>query len=193
MKNPSDKRVVKTRKLIIDTFKKMIIEMDYEDITIKELASRANINRKTFYSHFECIEDIVNELTEEIADKVIDNMRKIGFFKYPSISPFTKAFVMTVSENVELYKKIIVANSYRFFSRNVKDIIKVELEQNALKDKITCSEDELDLCCEYISSGIAKIFKLWFENQRGISRDRISELAGDLVFHGFSSVLKSAK
>ena len=42
MKNPTDKRVVKTRKLIIETFKEMIIEMDYNEITIKELADRVD-------------------------------------------------------------------------------------------------------------------------------------------------------
>lgn len=190
MKNPNDKRVIKTRKLIIDTFKEMIIEMDYQDITIKELAARANINRKTFYSHFECIEDIVNELTDAIADNLLKNMHKVGVFKYPSISPITKAFVMTMQEDSNLYKKIIVANSYKFFSRNVKNIVKEELEKHALSDKITCSPNELDFCSEYISSGLAKIYKMWFEDNRGISEERMTALVGNMVYYGFSSVLK---
>ena len=44
-----DLRVVKTKEIIRNTFKNMILEMDYDYITIKELTERAKINRKTFY------------------------------------------------------------------------------------------------------------------------------------------------
>ena len=46
-KKKEDLRVRKTKKAIRDAFEEMICEMDYEQITIKELAARAQINRKT--------------------------------------------------------------------------------------------------------------------------------------------------
>ncbi len=191
MKNPADKRVVKTRRLIIDTFKSMIIEMDYEKITIKELASRANINRKTFYSHFDCIDEIINMLSEEVAEILIENLKKIGMFKYPSIAPFVKALNLTLDEDFELYRRVIMANSYKFFSRNVKNIVKIQVERSQLAEKITCTQTELDFCAEYLASGLAKIYKMWFEDSKGITKERFSELVGTMVFSGFSALLKS--
>ena len=93
MKNPNDKRVIKTRKLIIETFKSMIIEMEYSEITIKNLAERANINRKTFYAHFECIEDVLDELSEEIADILYKNMMNKRKQRYADE-------VLTLSESI---------------------------------------------------------------------------------------------
>lgn len=43
-----DLRVKKTKAAIRNAFKDMICEMDYDQITIKELAYRAQINRKHF-------------------------------------------------------------------------------------------------------------------------------------------------
>ena len=43
-----DLRVIRTKEAIRKTFEKIICEMDYEQITIKELTERARINRKTF-------------------------------------------------------------------------------------------------------------------------------------------------
>ena len=43
-----DLRVIRTREAIRKTFEEMICEMDYEQISIKELTERARINRKTF-------------------------------------------------------------------------------------------------------------------------------------------------
>ena len=190
MKNPTDKRVVKTRKLIIETFKEMIIEMDYNEITIKELADRANINRKTFYAHFECIEDILAELIEQIAEKLLEHLEKAGVFSSPSVEVFVKAMELTLNENLELYKKLIVANSYRFFLRNVKDIIKKSINNAGLTNAVDCNPVELDFICEFIASGLAKIYKMWLEDPKGVMQERIGELAGKITFYGFGAFIK---
>lgn len=44
----NDLRYIKTENLIQHTFCDMLREMDYSQITIKELTDRAMINRKTF-------------------------------------------------------------------------------------------------------------------------------------------------
>lgn len=191
MKNPNDKRVVKTKKLIIDTFKEMIIEMEYEDITIKELAERANINRKTFYAHFECIEDILADFAKTIADKLLSNLEKVGVLKTPSIELFTEAVNITLNDNFQLYKKLIVAGSYRFITRNIKDIVKNAINQMDFTQTIDCTTDELDLCCEFVASGLAKIYKLWLENNNSISQQRIAELAGKMTFLGLNALVKT--
>ena len=54
-----DRRVERTRNAIINAFKEMIVEKEFKEITIKELAERANINRKTFYLHYESMEEIL--------------------------------------------------------------------------------------------------------------------------------------
>ena len=190
MKNPTDKRVVKTRKLIIETFKEMIIEMDYNEITIKELADRANINRKTFYAHFECIEDILAELIEQIAEKLLEHLENAGVFSHPSVEVFVKAMELTLNENLELYKKLIVANSYRFFLRNVKDIIKKSINNAGLTNAVDCNPVELDFICEFIASGLAKIYKMWLEDPKGVTQERIGELAGKITFYGFGAFIK---
>ena len=58
MRNKVDLRVLKTEEAIKRTFKEMLLEMPYEKITIKELCERAIINRKTFYLHYNSIEDV---------------------------------------------------------------------------------------------------------------------------------------
>ncbi|MBO5286215.1 MAG: TetR/AcrR family transcriptional regulator [Clostridia bacterium] len=190
MKNPNDKRVIKTRKLIIETFKEMIIEMDYNEITIKELADRANINRKTFYAHFECIEDILAELIELVSERFISNLESAGVFTTPTVEMCVKAIDLTLNENRDLYKKLIVANSYRFFLRSVKDTIKQTVYKLNLSNFVECNPVELDFISEFIASGLAKIYKMWLEDNKGISQERIGELAGRVCFYGFNSFIK---
>ena len=70
--NSQDIRVQKTKKAIQDALFSLLNEKPINKITIKELADTANVNRKTFYAHYNSIEGIVNE----IEDELIVNLRE---------------------------------------------------------------------------------------------------------------------
>ena len=56
MRKPQDDlRYQKTERLIQQTFRELMGEMDYLQISIQKLADRAQINRKTFYLHYSSI------------------------------------------------------------------------------------------------------------------------------------------
>ena len=44
-----DKRVYKTKKAIIDAMLELILQYDFNKITVKMITDKANIGRKTFY------------------------------------------------------------------------------------------------------------------------------------------------
>ncbi len=66
-----DLRVQRTKEFIRKTFEEMICEMDYEQISVKELAQRAKINRKTFYLHYNTLDDLLLEIQNELAQNFI--------------------------------------------------------------------------------------------------------------------------
>ena len=51
--NTKDKRVIKTRKAIIGATIQLMGTKRIEQITVKEIADTALINRKTFYTHYD--------------------------------------------------------------------------------------------------------------------------------------------
>ncbi|WP_458464016.1 TetR/AcrR family transcriptional regulator [Paenibacillus sp.] len=67
-----DRRVLKTRKAIIEAFVGLLEEQDFEQITINDIADRANVNRGTIYLHYadkfdlldQCIETYLQHLLE---------------------------------------------------------------------------------------------------------------------------------
>ena len=50
----------------------MFLDLDYEKITVKELCEKAMINRRTFYLHYESIDDILNEVLSEMANDFLE-------------------------------------------------------------------------------------------------------------------------
>lgn len=51
--NSSDPRVKRTRQLLQKTLTDLMHEKSFEDISVQEIAARAEVNRATFYDHFE--------------------------------------------------------------------------------------------------------------------------------------------
>lgn len=68
----NDLRVERTRRAIQQAFHEMVNE-GAKRITVKELAERAGINRKTFYLHYDSIEALYSEELERILDDYFDN------------------------------------------------------------------------------------------------------------------------
>src|SRR5471030_1141297 len=75
-----DRRIGKTQKSIRDALMNLLEEKDVSQITIKELAENANINRKTFYMHFSSIDDIFDKIENEIIEKFLLILDKCNFF-----------------------------------------------------------------------------------------------------------------
>lgn len=48
-----DPRVKRTRSLILDAFEELLAEQNFESISVQDVTSRAQINRATFYAHFQ--------------------------------------------------------------------------------------------------------------------------------------------
>ena len=67
-----DLRVQKTIEAIRSVFEQMICEMDYHEMTVKELCERAKINKKTFYRYYPTMDDLLLELQMEISSEYIE-------------------------------------------------------------------------------------------------------------------------
>lgn len=62
----TDPRILRTRKLIMDSFIALSSKKEFKDITIKDITTEAMINRATFYYHFEDIYDLLDKALSEV-------------------------------------------------------------------------------------------------------------------------------
>jgi len=65
-----DRRIRKTKQQIRYAFVELVNEIGLNSITVSNLAERADINRGTFYLHYENIEDLVDKLQSNIVDSL---------------------------------------------------------------------------------------------------------------------------
>ena len=114
MERKTDLRVLKTRNAIKSVFKKMILEREAADISIKELTERAMIRRKTFYLHYTCIGALYEDLLSELAEDYFAAIDQV-----PADAPFTevnRAFFEFMAAQEPYMEKLVCDPSYREFA-----------------------------------------------------------------------------
>lgn len=69
-----DLRIKKTNRAIRSAFYELIKEKPMEKITVREIAERAEINKTTFYAHYETVYDLVDQLEQEAVAEILKEM-----------------------------------------------------------------------------------------------------------------------
>ncbi len=62
-----DRRVKKTKKQLRQALMDLMTEKPSKSISVRELAERADINRGTFYIHYQDVNDLLQRLEDEMA------------------------------------------------------------------------------------------------------------------------------
>ncbi len=65
-KNVPDRRVQRTRRMLLDALLELILEKGYEAVTVQDVIDRADVGRSTFYAHFQDKEHLLLSGSEKM-------------------------------------------------------------------------------------------------------------------------------
>lgn len=180
-----DLRVRRTKDSIRKTFEEMICEMDYDKITIKELTQRANINRKTFYLHYNTIDDLLRELQNEMAQSFI--RRTKGMERPGDMDRITQEFFLYNEELGKLGERLVCSGSYHYISRKItNEIMSATWQRDAEIHHLNPYIQNIIMA--YVSNCSLDIYRQWVADDRKIPLDEIIQIATKLVCNGLNGL-----
>lgn len=178
-KNKNYKRI---DKIIIETFISLCETESYENISISTLCEKADINRTTFYNHFngiwEIIEVIENEIIEKL-DKVLESFRYREFVQnpYPVLSKLNDI----INEKTEYYHRLFDLSASRFFLDKTKDVfIKKILEDTDIPTSFAKSNRGKAIVSIFIG-GLISVYSDWFNNEIECSLEEITQFLVEYI------------
>ena len=84
-----DKRILKTKKILKQTFMDMLSKKSFEKITVKSICENADISRITFYSHYDDKYDLVSDISEDLLNSAQKEYQKLQSENNPQKDPIT--------------------------------------------------------------------------------------------------------
>ena len=180
-----DLRIQRTREAIRTTFEDMICEMDYEQISIKELAQRARINRKTFYLHYNTLDDLLREIQNEMAQNFIK--RTQGLERPRDMDKITREFFLCSEELGKLGERITCSGNYKYISRKITNDI---MNQTWKTDSRSSSVNPYiqNVVMTYVAQSTLEIYKQWIADGKKIPIEDIINIATQLICNGVNGL-----
>ncbi len=182
-----DLRVKKTREAIHNAFKAMICEMDYDQITIKELTQRAQVNRKTFYLHYTDLDDLLEELQEEIAENFIS--RKVSYSSMKDIRDLIRLFFEHATNMPLLHERLMCSGSYYPVWEEINKRI-MDYRRKTNRGVFGMNEYSENLVFAYYGANSTLLYRQWVADGKKLPIEELIEIATKLICNGMSSVVK---
>lgn len=185
----ADRRVLRTKKNIRQTFLQLLSEKSLTQLTVKELSEQADINRKTFYMYYSNIEEILSELEDELVQKLVLVFEKELFDRevFDSYS-FFENLNLAIQGDIELYRTLNHADLLPHLILRAKNAL-IDVFFRKYNIPADSDNERYILYAEYAASGILSMYTKWFSNDFHMSLEELTKTAAEITLYGFQHLI----
>lgn len=189
----TDRRVIKTKRAIRNAFAKLLSKKDINEITIKDIADVADINRKTVYNYYGGFYQIIEEIENEIITSLNDLITGLDFAKVMK-EPYIlfEALKKLVGEDIEFYGPLLKMNGNANLVAKIIGTLKAKIKE-VFASQMKIDGETLDITVDYVVSGMISVFQTWFNMNNPYSIEKVSDVVGVLVFNGVNGLVEGHK
>lgn len=174
---------LKTKHALCDSLKKIMKQKPFSKITVSELIKDCNVNRKTFYYHFEDIYGLLKWMLEQEAFEVV---RQFDFITdYKDVFNFVVDYVYNNSYFLNcIYDSVGRDELKRFFYQDFIGIVEKIISDCAYDLDVDLSPDFKQFLCDFYTEAVAGMLIDLFQNPEKCDRAK--------MYDYFSVILESS-
>ena len=184
----TDRRVRKTKKLLLEGLMTLMQEKDIRDISVKELSDLADINRGTFYLHYRDVYDMLAQVEDsvfqefnEILDKNFDPQKEAALCQV-----LTDIFTF-LDHNRLIARTLLGPHGDLAFVNRMKAIVRLRLLR--LPGESAPPAEDFDYYYAFITSGCIGLIQSWLNREEPEPPVRMAALVGKMILQGLSPML----
>lgn len=177
--NKLDRRVKYTRNMLKNALVQLMKQQHISTISVKALCELADINRSTFYAHYNDQYDLLHQVEQEVMDNVRRYLKKVmteGFDIKAPVIVLTCIFEYA-KENSELFQVLLSENSDHVFQKDVIELSQIVSTRN--NDSL--DERTKEYITEFRTAGCISISQKWLKDGTVESPEEMSDLIGRLM------------
>lgn len=169
MEKHKDRRITKTKHLLCESLLSLLDSTPMNQITVKELCDKADINRNTFYYHFECIDDLLFEIIHNFKQQILSL-----FSSVTDTHQYALELCHLYKQNAHLILVLLNGNVNVSFIYQLLDLNYIPT-YNALSQKHS-NETLISLMSTYIQVSTFTIISEWLKSGYSISEEEIATI-----------------
>ena len=171
-----DPRAARTRILIQEAFLSLASEKSFETITVKDIVERANVNRSTFYAHFDDKYTLLDQLLSEAFTSDISSKFQSDVQLNEDTLKAVIVALCNYHEDINTHCNKIYKSVSSFMDNKIQhklqELMALMLTNTANFDII--EQENLNLLSIMISASIYGATSYWYNQDKRISAKELS-------------------
>ncbi len=164
---------------------------DFEYITVKEICSKAGVNRSTFYLHYETIGDLLSESVDYMnqeflkyfpqnEERVTEHIRETELSKLYLITPeYLTPYLQYIKDNRKLFQTTLKKSNTLRMSDSFEDLFMYVI--NPIMERFQVQETERRYVIQFYIGAFMAVIEEWLKNECVDEIDFIIKIVTDLV------------
>ncbi|MGI6030263.1 MAG: TetR/AcrR family transcriptional regulator [Eubacteriales bacterium] len=179
---PKDRRIRRTRKLLKQSLAEWMQEKDFQNITVKDIADRADLNRGTFYLHYtdpyDLLEKLENDTLEDFQAMIDAHRTQV---RGGTLLPVLQPTIAYIQENSTICRCLFCNTASRSFLEKFQSLI-LRNGVAFLQERYPSVEHVDDpYLFSFISYGLVGLLQQWFQTHMALPQSDLVVLADDLI------------
>ena len=171
--------MIRTKEIIRDAFWELLEEKPYNKITVQDIVNRCQVNRNTFYYHFEDKYDLVNWYFQSGITRFL-----VELSAYSSWNALLAALETYFLENKVFYCNALAYNGQNSLQQYMFDYLCSIFAQNARELKADIPAEEAAKIGQFFSGAMMGVLIPWvFGGMKSNTLAAVSDLAIPLFNH----------
>lgn len=180
-----DRRVRRTKKLLIQGLTELMAEKPVQDITVRELADRVDVNRGTFYLYYRDIFDMLTQIEQELFDKfdriMVSHRDDVVISQ---TQPFLCDLFAFIQENQEMCRTLLGEHGDMSFLQRLNGVVQEKCFADWQRLHFPCTQEEFIYRYDFVVFGCIGLIRTWLSRHCTEPADAMAALANEMIRRG---------
>ena len=155
-------------------------------MTVKAIADRANINRNTFYLHYESTDDVLREIQAEHSEEYIERVKNLTYTE--NLGQLVREFFEYNEAQDDFFKRVTCDSRFDYIREGMQKKVSAHTHEKskALQEKNAYVQNVV----RAYTTTVLALYRQWVADGRKIPMDEMITLATTLLEKGMSGFQK---
>ena len=184
-KGENTRSVRNTKKRLYESLMKLVGKKPLNQVTVKEITEDADVNRSTFYFHYQD----VGSMVVEMEDKFLQDFSVALTALEQKSHDFIAILVRCLENHRDLCRLLLGSNGDMAFVEKMKAIV-AEKCSKIWKDAVPELTDvEASAMDTFLIGGVMSTLQTWILSERRVPAKEITDILNRLIFDGICPVI----
>lgn len=194
MPKMEDRRVRRTRRMLSEALMALVVEKEYETITIQEIAEQADLNRATFYLHYGNKEELLIASLEAQFDQLVATFSEVSaerpIWEEQSHMALTFAHV---AEHAAVYKVILSERGMGYIINRIINYLADECTQKlcASLPPQQLAAVPVEVVSHHVAGSLYATLAWWLTHDMPYPPEEMADMVFRLCQSGVQGIIQS--